>query len=64
MGRIGNVEYEIKHEIKISWGWPRGRLVKFTCSAVAVQGFAGSHPGRGHGTALQATLRRRPACHN
>ena len=26
----------------------------------AAQGFAGSDPGRGHGTAHQATLRRRP----
>src|SRR3712207_7802994 len=29
----------------------------------AAQCFVGSSPGRGHGTAHQATLRRRPACH-
>ena len=30
----------------------------------AAQCFAGSDPGRGHGTAHQTTLRRRPTCHN
>ena len=45
-------------------GWPRGRVVKFMHSALAAQGFTGSNPGRGHGTAHQATLRRRPTCHN
>ena len=30
----------------------------------AAQCFVGSGPGRGHGTALQTTLRRRPACRN
>ena len=43
----------------------RGRLhglvVKFACSAAAAQGL---DPGRGRGTAHQATLRRRPTCHN
>ena len=34
------------------------------CSAAAAQGFAGSNPGHGHGTAHQATLRWRPTCHN
>ena len=29
----------------------------------AAQGFTGSDPGRGHGTARQATLRRCPTCH-
>ena len=28
------------------------------------QGFAGLDPGRGPGTAHQAMLRQRPACHN
>ena len=27
-------------------------MVKFTCSALAAQGFASSDPGRGHGTTL------------
>ena len=30
----------------------------------AAQGFVGLNPGRGHGTAHQATLRQRPTCHN
>ena len=38
-----------------------GGVVKFTHSAAAAQG---SDPGRGHGTARQATLRRRPTSHN
>ena len=42
-------------------GWLRGRVVKFARSAVAAQG---SDPGRGHGTARQAMLRRRPTSHN
>ena len=33
-------------------------------STSAAQGFTGSDPGRGHGTARQAMLRRRPTCHN
>ena len=39
-------------------------MVKFARSAAAAQGFAGLDPGRGHGTTHQATLRRRPICHN
>ena len=39
----------------------RGRVVKFVRSAAVAQG---SDPGRGHGTARQATLRRRPTSHN
>ena len=45
-------------------GRPHGQVVKFACSAVAAQGFADSDPGRGHGTAHQATLRWCPTCHN
>ena len=30
----------------------------------AAQGFTASDPGRGHGAAHQAMLRRHPACHN
>ena len=30
----------------------------------AAQGFVGSNPGRGHGTAHQATLRQRPTYQN
>ena len=39
-------------------------MVGFVRSALAAQGFAGSEPGHGHGTAHQATLRQRPTCHN
>ena len=35
------------------WGQPRGQVVKFVRSTSAAQGFAGSDPGRGHGTAHQ-----------
>ena len=44
-------------------GQPRGRMIKFVCSAAAGQGFTSSNPGCGHGTAHQATLRQRPTCH-
>ena len=42
-------------------GWLHGRAVGFAHSAVAAQG---SDPGRRHGTARQATLRRCPTSHN
>ena len=45
-------------------GQPRGRVVKFVCSALAAQGSGGSDPGRGHGTAHQAMLRGRPTQHS
>ena len=45
-------------------GRPHGRVVKFTHSTAAAQGFTGSNPGCGHGTAHQASLRQRPTCHN
>ena len=38
-----------------------GQVVKFARSAAVAQG---SDPGCGHGTAHQATLRRRPTSHN
>ena len=46
---------------RVEGGRLRGRVVKFVCSAAAAQG---SDPGHGHGTAHQATLRRRPTSHN
>ena len=40
-------------------------MVKFTLSTSEAQGFAGLEPGRGRGTAHQATQRwRRPTCHH
>ena len=41
-----------------------GLVVKFAYSASAAQGFAGSNPAHGHGTAHQAMLRQRPTSHN
>ena len=56
---------EAQHSyIKSSRGRPHGRVVKFVRSASAAQGFTGSNPGHGHGTACQAMLRRHPTCHN
>ena len=45
-------------------GQPHGQVVKFLRSASVAQGFVGSDPGRGHGTARQVMLRRHPTCHN
>ena len=45
-------------------GWPRGLVVKFTHSVWVAQGFAGSDPGRGHGTTYQATVKWCPTFHN
>ena len=55
-GSVGNSQLR-----KQERGRLHGRVVKFTCCAVAAQG---SDPGRRHGTARQATLRRGPTCHN
>ena len=43
---------------------PLGGVVTLARSASVAQGFAGLHPGRGHGTAHQAMLSQRPTCHN
>ena len=50
--------------IKMYRGQLCDRVVKFVCSTSAAQGFTSSDPGRVHGTAHQAMLRRRPTCHN
>ena len=55
---------EITTYEKIVRGWPRGRVVEFVSSASVSQGFPGSDPGHGHGTARQAMLRWRPTQHN
>ena len=47
-----------------SRGRPHGRVVGFSRSALAAQGFASSNPGCGHGITRQAMLRRHPTCHN
>ena len=38
------------------WGQPRGPVVKFTRSALAIQGFAGLDPRHRHGTTHQVML--------
>ena len=48
----------------IAGGQPCGRVVKLTRSALVAQGFAGSDPGRGHGTTHQAMLRQSPTRHD
>ena len=61
-GRASSILEAFFFSIKdLNWGQLRGRVVKFARSATAVQG---SDPGHGHGTARQATLKRRPTSHN
>ena len=52
------------HVKMAGWGRTCGQVVKFVRSALVAQGFTGSDPGRRHGTAHQAMLRRHPTCHN
>ena len=49
-----------------NWRWGRlhGWVVGFAHSASVAQGFAGSNPGRGHGTAHWAMLGWHATCHN
>ena len=51
-------------QMQMNRGQPHGQVVKFARSTSVAQGFAGSDPGRRHGTTHQATLRRRPTLHN
>ena len=54
---------KVKQKLKLKaelWGRPGGPVVKFAHFAWAAQGFTGLDPGRRHGTARQAMLRRRP----
>ena len=62
-GLIKSRDLEIKHTnnyIEKFLGQPCGRGVRFARSTSVAQGFEGSDPGRGHGTAHQAMLRWRP----
>ncbi|XP_070448319.1 TM2 domain-containing protein 1 isoform X1 [Equus przewalskii] len=43
---------------------PVAEWLKFACSALVAQGFAGLDPGRGHGTTHQAVPRWHPTLHN
>ena len=49
----------LQQEVRMR-GPAHGRLVKFVLSALATQGFSGSDPGHGHGTAHQVMLRHHP----
>ena len=60
-GKGEKITFSTKSEKMNLGGRLRGRVVKFACSAAAAQG---SDPGRGHGTAHQATLRQHPTPHN
>ena len=48
-------EATIYHQ-EIRQGRPHGQAVKFADSTLVAQGFAGSDPGYGHGTAHEAML--------
>ena len=52
------IKKKSKLNCMLFWGWPSGRVVKFTCSASPAQGFTSLDP------ALQAMLRWHPTCHN
>ena len=54
----------IKYKIRWYRSRPCGQVVEFARSTSAAQGFTGSDPGRGHGTAHRAMLRWHPTCHN
>ena len=70
-GHGGGVERSLEqlqqvhsHRKRASRGQPHGRVVEFVCFASVAQGFSGSNPGHGHGTAHWVMLRWRPTCHN
>ena len=46
------------------WASPVAEWLSSRTPLQAAQCFVGSNPGRGHGTAHQATLRQCPTCHN
>ena len=55
---------EILKEIMLSGAGPVAKRLSSRAPLKAAQCFVGSNPGRGHGTAHQATLRQCPTCHN
>ena len=48
----------------LSGAGPMAEWLSLRAPLQAAQCFVGLNPGRGHGTAHQATLRQRPTCHN
>uniref|UniRef100_A0A9L0RA52 Large ribosomal subunit protein uL11 C-terminal domain-containing protein n=1 Tax=Equus caballus TaxID=9796 RepID=A0A9L0RA52_HORSE len=65
MGYHLSLARELSGTIKETLEGPAcGQVVRVTCSASAAQGFAGSSPGRRHGTTRQAMLGQHPTCHN
>ena len=59
-----NVEVNVVVMVKKPGSRPCGGVVKFACFDAAAWCFAGSNPGRKHGTAHLAMLRWHPTCHN
>ena len=51
-------------EITLPGAGPVAEWLSSRALLPAAQCFVGSNPGRGHGTAHQTMLRRRPTCHN
>ena len=56
---IQNGKSSLNHQ-----GWPLAEWLSARAPLQAAQCFVGSNPGRGHGTAHQATLRQGLTCHN
>ena len=55
----------VQERKKYYQGRPHGQVVKFSHSVLVAQGFTGSNPWCGRGTARQAMLRQQqPTCHN
>ena len=59
---LGKIEKKLK--ITIAGVGPVAEWLSSRAPLQAAQGFVGSNPGCGHGTAHQTTLRQRPTCHN
>ena len=63
-GKCVVMELPRQSKYRTALGLAHGQVAKFAHSASAAQGFEGSDPGCGHGTAHQAMLRWHPTCHN
>ena len=63
LGSVINVNRDCRQETKKGAG-PIAEWLGSCAPLQVTQCFVGSNPGRGHGTAHQAMLRRRPTCHN
>ena len=62
---IEKLKGKVKNTGKTFWGTgPVAERLSSHAPLQAAQGFTSLNPGRGHGTAHQAMLRRHPTCHN